>query len=120
MIRILIFIFFGFTMYLWNKYKRISIHIKSNFSKIKWLNKKVRFLNGSIIDSKSVFEGYNSIGEKSVITSCYFGLGTYIGVNQFYNIKFGRFCCIGSHVKIIKGEHTTKKIFSTNNSFLNV
>lgn len=120
MIRILIFIFFGFTRYLWNKYKRISIHLKSNFSKIKLLNKNVRFLKGSIIDSKSIFEGYNSIGEKSVITSCYFGLGTYIGVNKFFNIKFGRFCSIGSHVKIITGEHPTTKFVSTHPSFFSV
>lgn len=88
------------------------------YYKIKWNNSSVRFLKGSKIDSKTFFEGKNSIGESTIISNCFIGSGTYIGkYNHFTAIKFGRYCSIGSFIINTSGNHPTTKFASTHPAF---
>ena len=98
--------------------KKIIKSILVVFYKTKWINSKVKFLNNSKIDKNTFFEGYNSLGESTVVFDSYIGYGTYIGKHNFISkIKFGRFCSIGSFIINVSGVHPTSKFASTHPAF---
>lgn len=74
--------------------------------------------NSAIIDRKTSFEGYNSIGNKSILLECNVGFGTYIqyGAN-LQKCNIGKWCSIASEVKVINGNHPTRKFVTTHPAF---
>ncbi len=70
------------------------------------------------IDNVSKFEGRNMISSKTSIIQSEIGFLTYISSNcLFSKTKIGKFCSIGPNVKIIAGNHPTKKYVSTHPIF---
>lgn len=93
-------------------------NILGRYYKIKWNGFRVRFLRNSKIDSQTLFEGNNSVGENTTITNCNIGEGTYVGkYNHFSAIKIGRYCSIGSFIINTSGNHPTTKFASTHPAF---
>jgi len=95
--------------------KRLIRIILSEVAKFRQTN--VRFLPNSYT-TNSNYEGFNSVGENSKISSCFFGTGTYTGRNtELSKVKVGRYCSIGSFVRNITGRHPSSIFVSTHPSF---
>lgn len=85
--------------------------------KFKKSNLHINCSNTSIIDPRTEFEGWNSIGKKSILSGK-MGKCSYCGSNcELSNVKIGRFCSIGSEVKILQGTHPTSEWVSTHPAF---
>ena len=68
--------------------------------------------------TKSHFEGYNSIAKFTRVSNSEIGLATYIGANcKIIGTKIGKFCSIGSNVKIVFGTHPINNNVSTHPCF---
>lgn len=64
------------------------------------------------------FEGRNRITIGTKLENTSIGYGSYIGRNSFIlSCKIGRYCSIGSNVRIISGTHPTTSFVSTHPSF---
>lgn len=86
----------------------------------KWKKRKnnIRFLPGSYIDGRCVFEGYNSIGANTRLYGCDLGIGTYVGRNvELTSVKIGRFSSIGSFLRNTGGRHPVRDFVSTHPAF---
>src|SRR5947208_2619627 len=56
------------------------------------------------------FEGHNAVFNDSQVQGCYVGVGTYIANHsEISSAKIGRFCSIGSNVKIKVGQHPSSQ-----------
>ena len=65
------------------------------------------------VDNESVLEGKNAIWSNTYVKESFIGYGTYIGSNSMIlNAKIGKYSAIGPSVKIIRGQHPTKKFVS--------
>lgn len=63
-------------------------------------------------------EGKNRIYFSSKLKNCTIGFGTYIcKENEFVNTKIGRYCSIGSRIKLITGQHPSRNYISTHPAF---
>src|SRR5690606_15553830 len=63
-------------------------------------------------------EGNNVIHNGSCISYSFIGKGTYIGENSsLVNCEIGKFCSIGSNVKVISATHPSKIFVSTHPAF---
>ncbi|MCX2473229.1 CatB-related O-acetyltransferase [Pedobacter sp. MC2016-05] len=92
--------------------------IKSFFYQLKFKNKNVRFLSGNIITKDCVFEGYNSIGNNNYLARVDFGFGSYLSEdNKLVNVKIGKFCSLGSHIRNTRGRHPSEVFVSTHPAF---
>ncbi len=81
-------------------------------------HKKCRIRLSNIFRGKTVFEGKNGLGAANCIVSSYFGYGTSVGDGNFLDrIKTGRFCSIGSEIRIISSAHPTGVFVSTHPAF---
>ncbi len=59
-------------------------------------------------------DGHVSIGRNTIIHKSHVGRGTYIRNNcEFIQTKIGRYCSIAPEVKVVIGEHPTRKYVST-------
>lgn len=82
------------------------------------LEKKAILHRTSKFNLRTYLEGKNKIGAYTDISNSYLGLGTYIGSNTYLvNSKIGRYCSIGSDIKVIFGNHPTKTFISTHPCF---
>lgn len=79
-------------------------------------NKNVVIKKKCNISAKSVFEGNNVIGSKSVFDGT-LGFGSYIGAFCNLSGKVGKFCSVSNSVKVIKGHHPTSEFVSTHPCF---
>jgi Acetyltransferase (isoleucine patch superfamily) len=78
----------------------------------------MRFLKGSKIDRNCFFEGYNSVGERTRLSNCYFGQGSYVGrSNELSSVQIGKFCSIGSFIINATGRHPSSVFVSTHPAF---
>lgn len=94
------------------------------FVKIKWfqicgIRKKIKIASSCNICSSSKFEGCNSIGENSYFCG-YLGYGTYMGAECHVSATFGRYCCVGQHVRTAFGNHPVDKWVSVHPAFFSV
>lgn len=88
------------------------IRIKSNFKKNIYIGKKTR------LNLNTTLEGGNKIGDNNIISSAYIGYGSYMGSNNIlYSTHIGKYCSIASDIKIVIGNHPTKKFVSTHPAF---
>lgn len=77
-----------------------------DFIKRKKLEKKEIFLRSGVNFRNTNFEGKNKVGRRSDVAESKIGLATYIGDDCYLRkCKIGRFCSIGSWVKVITGKH---------------
>lgn len=68
--------------------------------------------------ASSVFEGYNRFSQKTDFIASEIGLCSYIGEHcHFSHAKIGRFCSIGSYVRMSIGNHPSKDWVSTHPVF---
>lgn len=97
--------------------KRIAKFLICLKNKIIFLSKcRIRLSN--IFRGKTVFEGKNGLGASNCIIKSSFGYGTLIGDRNFLDrIKTGRFCSIGSEIKIVSSAHPTGVFVSTHPAF---
>lgn len=89
--------------------------IKYIYNRIRF-RKKGRFKFSSNIGKESSLEGSNFIGDNTTLYGS-LGFGSYIGYNSFIVGKIGRFCSIGSCVRVIRGMHPSKVFISTHPYF---
>lgn len=76
-----------------------------------WLSKGVGFKN-------TKFEGFNSVNDFTILHHSSIGFGSYIGRNCYLiNTQIGRYCSIGSDVKLAIGKHPTSVFVSTHPAF---
>lgn len=84
------------------------------------INKKQKHVYLSIncrLNQHTNLEGYNKIGS-SIISRSKIGRGTYIGNNcSLSNCKIGRYCSIGSNIKVLSATHPTSIYVSTHPAF---
>lgn len=66
---------------------------------------------GCTFSETTVFEGYNRIGECNVSGSK-IGFGSYIVGGDLFDVHIGRFCSIGSGVKVVVGNHPLHMVSS--------
>ena len=79
---------------------------------------RCRIRLSNIFRGKTVFEGKNGLGSSNCIIKSSFGYGTLIGDRNFLDrIKTGRFCSIGSEIKIVSSAHPTEVFVSTHPAF---
>ena len=72
-------------------------------------------------NQQSVFEGYNKIHKRAVVSNSIIGRNTYIGQNsKLLNCKIGRFCSIADNVQIIPYTHPSSVFVSTSPSFFSI
>lgn len=80
--------------------------------------KKSRISYKAYLNRRTTLEGYNVVGENSLVAGAKIGRATYISpLCNFSNSNIGRFCSIGRNVRIIDGVHPTEKWVSTHPSF---
>ena len=88
---------------------------------IKLKTQNINFGKHVRINSKTEFEGYNAIYDKSELTSSYIGFGSYIANNSIIRgAKIGRFCSIGDNVRTGLGLHPTSVFVSTHPAFFSL
>ena len=79
---------------------------------------RCRIRLSNIFRGKTVFEGKNGLGSSNCIIKSSFGYGTLIGDRNFLDrIKTGRFCSMGSEIKIVSSAHPTEVFVSTHPAF---
>lgn len=67
---------------------------------------------------ESCFEGNNYIGNSSHVYRSSIGFASYCGTNcSLIRIKIGKYCSLGSCVKVVFGNHPTSKWVSTHPAF---
>ena len=70
------------------------------------------------IDTKTVFEGNNTIMAGVGLTDCRVGFFSYIGNDTvLFKTDIGRFCSIADNVSLIFGEHPSSGFVSTSQAF---
>src|SRR5690242_4191916 len=75
-------------------------------------------ISKNVATQGSSLEGKNKISESTVFVNSHLGRGSYIGANCNFNaVKIGRYCSIGSNVKIITANHPTRDFVSTHPAF---
>lgn len=83
--------------------------------------KNVFFCKNSFSFYEMHFEGNNLVGENSTIHFSRVGYGTYISNDtELMYCELGRFCSIGSRVKIVEGSHPTSGFVSTHPAFYSI
>lgn len=81
------------------------------FYKIKFIGKcRINACTNTILRGCS-FEGKNSVGNYTYLSHSSLGYGTFIGIRGcFSDCKIGRFCSIGSDVRIVAATHPTSMV----------
>lgn len=78
----------------------------------------IRIYKTAIFNDKSTFGGHNSIGAKTVVSDSQIGRYTYLGKNnKLDRVSIGKFCSIGSNIKILDSTHPTREFVSTSPVF---
>ena len=85
------------------------------------------FLSGNIkigknvATNRSILEGNNKINDNTVFVNGRLGFGTYLGANCNFNAtEIGRYCSIGSFVKVLSANHPTRDFVSTHPAFFSL
>ncbi len=95
-----------------NKIKRISYTEKLRKTK------NCRISPKAVVDLNCVIEGDNSISSGVKLFHCSIGKGSYINTGtELRYVSMGRFCSIGSDIRVISGTHPTSMFVSTHPAF---
>lgn len=80
--------------------------------------KKCKISSLSIIMGNCCFEGQNKIGAHTKFYDSSLGFGSYMGDNNvFQNASFGKYCSVGSNIRLISSNHPTENVVSTHPAF---
>ena len=91
--------------------------IKYLYYHIKYYGKHISFGKKSVIGGfNSIFEGYNKIGNNTLFSGK-IGYCSYIGDDSYIVAEIGRYCSIGSNVKVAIGKHPSRDFVSTHPAF---
>ncbi len=88
-------------------------NIKRSIQYRKYKKKNIE-IDSSAYIAGCQFEGHNKIYKRNRLVDCKVGLGTYIREDvQLKKTVIGRFCSIAPSVRLVYGNHPTKKFVST-------
>ncbi len=86
--------------------------------KLKYLTRCKIYATSNIILGRCSFEGKNALGYRTYISNTSLGYGSYIGSDgEFSHCIIGRFCSIGSYVRVVSAMHPVDKNISTHPAF---
>lgn len=78
-------------------------------------------IGSNVAISNSVLEGLNKLNDNTVFVNSSLGRGSYIGPDSYFNgAQIGRYCSIGSSVKIVNSAHPSKVFVSTHPAFFSL
>ena len=81
------------------------------------INKKVMFGIGGYADRSTTFAGNNYVGQRTFLSQCTLGRGTYIGDNSWIcRLDTGKFCSVGFGVTTAIGTHPIREKIATSPS----
>ena len=79
---------------------------------------KSRMSPSAIILRGCVFEGRNSVGNNTYLSGTTFGYGSFVGFGcEFSNCNIGRYCSLGSNIRVVSATHPVKGFISTHPAF---
>ena len=98
--------------------KRIVKFLIALLNKVIFFKKcKIRAFS-SVILGKCDFEGKNALGKGTYFSSSSLGYGSYVGnYGEFSHCKIGRFCAIGSNVRVVSADHPIGSFVSSHPAF---
>lgn len=79
---------------------------------------KSRISSSAIVLRGCSFEGHNSVGNNTYLSGTSFGYGSFVGFGcEFSNCKIGRYCSLGSNIRVVSATHPTNGFISTHPAF---
>ena len=79
---------------------------------------KSRISSSAIVLRGCSFEGHNSVGNNTYLSGTKFGYGSFVGFGcEFSNCKIGRYCSLGSNIRVISATHPVNGFISTHPAF---
>jgi len=98
--------------------KRLVKFFIALFYKLKYAKKCRIHTSSNIILGKCSFEGKNSLGKGTYLSNSVLGYGSYIGSNcEFTRCDIGRFCSIGSNIRVVSANHPSCGFVSSHPAF---
>ena len=86
--------------------KRIIKLLIALLYKVKFYKKCRIHVSSNVILGACAFEGKNALGKGTYFASSSLGYGSYVGNHdEFSHCKIGRFCSIGSNVRVVSADH---------------
>ena len=80
--------------------------------------RKCRISSSAIVLRGTSFEGRNSVGNNTYLSGTIFGYGSFVGFDcEFSNCKIGRYCSLGSNIRVVSATHPVKGFISTHPAF---
>lgn len=79
---------------------------------------KSRISSSAIILRNCHFEGHNAVGDNTYLSGTSFGYGSFVGFGcEFSNCKIGRYCSLGSNIRVVSATHPVNGFISTHPAF---
>ena len=64
------------------------------------------------------FDGHNSVGNSTYLSGTAMGYGSFVGFgNEFSNCKIGKYCSIGSNIRVVAATHPVSGFISSHPAF---
>lgn len=99
-------------------FENILKSVWRSINRYKLSKRNVRIYKTAIFNNNTTFGGHNSIGAKTVVSDSQIGRYTYLGKNnKLDRVSIGKFCSIGSNIKILDSTHPTREFVSTSPVF---
>ena len=79
---------------------------------------KSRISSSAIILKNCHFEGHNAVGDNTYLSGTSLGYGSFVGFGcEFSNCKIGRYCSLGSNIRVVSATHPVNGFISTHPAF---
>lgn len=79
---------------------------------------KSRISSSAIVLRGCSFEGHNSVGNNTYLSGTSLGYGSFVGFGcEFSNCKIGRYCSLGSNIRVVSATHPLSGFISTHPAF---
>lgn len=92
--------------------------VKMQYIRLKYRD-RVTIKKNAIVSIKSIFSGANVIGKNTMFYG-EIGYGSYIGNDCNINAHIGKYCSLGSNIRVISNTHPTSEFVSTHPVFFSV
>ena len=97
--------------------KRLLKYLITFYYKILNLGKS-RISSSAVLLGTCRFEGHNSVGNNTYLNNTTFGYGSFVGFGcEFSTCKIGRYCSLGSNIRVVSATHPVKGFISTHPAF---
>lgn len=98
-------------------WRRLKRRYKQN-KLLKKLSIKNKISNGVILDEATIMEGDSLIQNNACVAGTTIGKCSYVGFDSYLpRSTIGRYCSIGPNVRVVVGNHPTRKFVSTHGAF---